>query len=380
MCGIAGVVSIGGYMLPALDNRLRVMSDLIAHRGPDGHGEWTSSDSIVGLVHRRLAIIDLSESAAQPMHSGNGLSLTHNGEIYNYKELRQAGERDGYQYTSNSDTETILSTYVKYGVGTPSHLRGMFSFGLWDEPRKRFMLARDRLGIKPLLYAIVDGVLYFASEAKALVPFLPSVEIDQTALAEYLTFQYTLGDQTLFAGIRQLMPGHILIVQSGVVSIEKYWDVQYEINYGQNPEYFAAQLRELLHDSINVHLRSDVEVGSYISGGIDSTLIAVLAGNSESFGRKGFHGRFLEYPGYDESNYAQVASHAIGGELFIKDITSNDFQENIRRVLYHLDFPVAGPGSFPQFMVSELASQHLKVVLGTSEGGNVVNLAKARGR
>ncbi len=371
MCGIAGYVVLHHNGKRIHPKTLQVMGELIAHRGPDGSGVWAHDEGNVGLAHRRLAIIDLTPAAAQPMLSPSGNALTYNGEIYNFKELRSALEKSGYVFRSQSDTETILALYQQYGAEAVSHLRGMFAFALWDDRQKRLVLARDRFGIKPLYYTIQDGVLYFASEQKALLPFLPEVRTNPKALAEYLTFQYTITEATLFEGIEQLMPGHILTVQSGSVQIVKYWDVNYEVDYSWTAETAEERLRELLADSVDVHLRSDVEVGSYLSGGVDSSLMAILASENSEFGGKGFHGRFTDYPGYDESFFAREASNSFSGDLRVLDITANDFQENIRSVIWHLDQPTAGPGSFPQYMISKLASEEVKVVLG-GQGGDEI--------
>ena len=371
MCGIAGFISLSGNEVEKSKRFLTVLGDLISHRGPDGYGTWVNESNTAGLVHRRLAIIDLSEHAAQPMSGHNGLTISYNGEIYNYKELKKDAEAKGIHFSSESDTETILSSYAQFGVNAARHLRGMFAFALWDEKKNRLILSRDRFGIKPLYYTVVDNLFVFASEAKALLPFLPTISTNSDALAEYLTFQYSISNKTLFEGIDQVMPGHNIVIENGVISIDKYWDIQYEVNYGWTSHSAEEELRKLLSDSIDVHLRSDVEVGSYLSGGIDSSLIANLAARQTGFGGKGFHGRFTDYPGYDESSFAKTASDAFQGDLFVIDITASDFREHIRKVIYHLDFPVAGPGSFPQYMVSKLASEHVKVVLG-GQGGDEI--------
>lgn len=371
MCGIAGYVSLSGRIPKDPTRELTVLSRFISHRGPDGDGQWLHESFTVGFVHRRLAIIDLRPEAAQPMQSPNGNVITYNGETYNYKELRANAVHAGYSFSSQSDTETILATYAQHGTEVPNYLRGMFAFAIWDEKKNRILLVRDRFGIKPLYYCIVEGVLYFASEAKSLLPFLPSIRTDSNALAEYLTFQYSLGSQTLFEGIEQLMPGHRMVIERGNITIERYWDIKYDIDYSHHARYFQDNVRKLVNESAEIHLRSDVEIGAYVSGGIDSTLIGVLASQKDSTALKAFHGRFLEYPGYDESSYAEDAVKAMGGDLHIANITANNFQENIRKVIYHLDYPVAGPGSFPQFMVSELASKYLKVVLG-GQGGDEI--------
>jgi len=370
MCGIAGQVSLNNHPIAPLRSGLAAMSRLIAHRGPDGLGQWQSDNGQVGFVHRRLSIIDLSESAAQPMQAVNGTVLTYNGEIYNYPELRGALKHH-WAFRTDSDTECILAAYDRHGDACLDHLRGMFAFSLWDEKHKRLFCARDRFGIKPFYYAVVEGVFYFASEAKALLPFLPSIDTNDIALSEYLTFQYTIGEKTLFEGIKQLLPGHALAVENGQVRVWCYWDVSYQIDYDHSPIYVQNRLRELLEESIELHGRSDVPVGSYVSGGIDSSLMYQMAQANDSSSPLGFHGRFTDYPGYDESAYAQAAAKNAGGQLHCIDIGAEDFRNNIEKVIYHLDFPVAGPGAFAQYMVSQLASEHVKVVLG-GQGGDEI--------
>jgi asparagine synthase (glutamine-hydrolysing) len=370
MCGIAGQLSLYGNPLPNLTHNLGVMSNLISHRGPDGFDQWESDNGQVGLAHRRLAVIDLSETASQPMLGPNGTSITYNGEIYNHIEIRDALKYN-WKFKTQSDTECVLAAYERYGPSCVDHLRGMFAFGLWDEKRRRLFCARDRFGIKPFYYTVVDGVFYFASEAKALLPFLPRIGTNEEAFAEYLTFQYTVGEKTLFDGVHQLLPGHALLIENGELKIWRYWDVSYEIDYGHSAKYFHTKLRELLEESIKLHGRSHVPVGSYVSGGIDSSLIYRLAQENESASPLGFHGRFTDHPGYNESPYAYSAAKHSDGELQCIDITSDDFLNNIEDIIYHLDFPVAGPGSFPQYMVSKLAAQQVKVVMG-GQGGDEI--------
>lgn len=370
MCGIGGAVALVGS-LKNPQKYLAVFDKLLTHRGPDGSSHWVRSDSSVLFAHYRLAVIGLSDDSAQPMASLEQSVVSFNGEIYNYRELRENAAQRGYRFQTKSDTESILATYALDGVVGISKLRGMFAFALMDERNDRVVLARDRFGIKPLFYTIQDGVLYFASEQKALLPFLPSIKTNSKALAEYLTFQYTISDATMFEGIEQLMPGHYLTVQRGTIQITKYWDISYELDYSWTAETAERRLRELLDDSIDVHLRSDVEVGAYLSGGIDSSLVAILAAGKSEFGRKAFHGRFTQHPGYDESVFASDASASFGGDLRILDITADDFQQHIRSIIWHLDQPTAGPGAFPQFMVSALAAKEVKVVLG-GQGGDEI--------
>jgi asparagine synthase (glutamine-hydrolysing) len=213
--------------------------------------------------------------------------------------------------------------------------------------------------------------LYFASEMKALLPMLPEIATDPDALAEYMTFQYTIGENTLFKGIQTLLPGHALTIENGKLNVFRYWDVHYNIDWNHSPHWFGEEMRGRLTDSINVHLRSDVPVGAYISGGIDSSLIGIMASREEASARIGFHGKFTQFPGYDESGYAEEACRMGGIDLHQIDITAQDMRDNLHKVIYHLDTPVAGPGSFPQFMVSQLAAKHVKVVLG-GQGGDEI--------
>ena len=280
MCGIAGFVNLQNEPLPGAERILTRISEIIRHRGPDGDGLWLDEGQTAGLAHRRLAIIDLSASGRQPMHGTCGRVLSFNGEIYNYSDLRKALS-PAYAFRTNSDTETILAAYDTYKEGACSRLRGMFAFALWDPAKRSLFCARDPFGIKPFYYTVQNDTLYFASEIKALVPILDRVEIDREGLSEYLVFQYPISDRTLFKGVRQLQPGHTLTVQNGTLKIRKYWDVTYKYQ-DWTPAKAADRLRELLEDSIKVHMRADVPVGAYLSGGVDSSLIALSATKQNS--------------------------------------------------------------------------------------------------
>jgi len=371
MCGIFGVLALDGRSLPELEKWLRVGNKLLEHRGPDDFGIWTSSDCSVGLAHRRLSILDLSSSARQPMRDTQGNVLSYNGEIYNFRELRYELQNSGSFFRTNSDTEVLLSLYEKTGIDAITKLRGMFAFAIWDETQRKLVLARDRIGIKPLYYYKQSDTLYFASEQKALLPFLPTISTAKGALAEYLTFQYTISNQSMFEGICEVPPAHILSAEAGNVHLKRYWDVTYNIDFGKTENELKSELRDLVEDSVSVHLQSDVEVASYVSGGIDSSLLYSLASTKLGQGLKAFHGTFGTPAGYDESRFAREVVKSQAGELHIRDITSTDFIENIGRVIYHLDQPIAGPGSFPQYMVSQMASHQVKVVLG-GQGGDEV--------
>jgi len=370
MCGIFGAINLRNEPIEKLEKKLSVMNTLLAHRGPDGNDTWRGENDRVGLGHRRLAILELSEAGAQPMHAPNRTHITFNGEIYNYPEL-QKSEGSRWNFAGGSDTETILAAYDHYGEDASNHLRGMFSYAIWDERKQSLHCSRDRFGIKPFYYTQVGSVLYFASEIKALLPVLPAVEMDRKGFSEYLTFQYPVSELTLFKGVMQLMPGHSLTVKNGSVSIKKYWDVKYQPDHSYTLEGCQQHLRELIADSTNVHLRADVPIGSYLSGGIDSSLIAMLASDFSPENNLSFHGKFTCYPGYDESHYAEIVAKKCNNNMHQIDISASDFSDNMSKIIYHLDTPVAGPGSFPQYMVSKLASEHLKVVLG-GQGGDEI--------
>ncbi len=369
MCGIAGILNLSLSPLPELERDLKIMINLLQHRGPDGQGIWGHERRHVGFGHVRLSIIDL-ETGAQPMRSKAGLVITYNGEIYNYLELREELGQD--TFCTTSDTEVILRSYEKWGEDCVEHLRGMFAFAIWDEKAKKLFCARDRFGIKPFYYTSTPYGFYFASEIKALLPFVEGIATDNDALKDYLTFQFTLGPKTLFKGIEQLMPAHTLTVKGKEIKNSKYWEVHYDMDWSHKKQYFQEEIRQRLMDSIRIHLRSDVPVGSYLSGGLDSGIVASLTRKIQNEGKfHAFHGRFPNNPQYDESGYARQVAEFCHLELHEREITSQDFISHIRKVIYYLDHPVAGPGSFPQYMVSKLAGDHVKVVVGGTGGDEI---------
>ena len=354
--------------IPNLGRRIGVMNDLLRHRGPDGEGAWQHEKGCVGLAHRRLSIIDLS-TGDQPMKDEAGNWITYNGEVYNYIELRQELGEENFKTTS--DTEVVLAAYRRWGKDCVTHLRGMFAFALWDEARQELFCARDRFGIKPFYYTTAGDNFYFGSEVKALLPFIDKIETDVEGFKDYLAFQFCLAGKTLFKGIRELLPGHSLSVRNGTIEIKRYWEVYYDLDFDHTPKYFDECLRGLLSESVGLHLRADVPVGTYLSGGLDSSAVASIASRQSNGDFKAFTGKFSFSEDYDESRYARALAEWRGFGLHEIDITAVDFVDNIRKVIYHLDYPVAGPGSFPQYMVSQLAAKHRKVVLG-GQGGDEI--------
>jgi asparagine synthase (glutamine-hydrolysing) len=368
MCGIAGALELQRQPIKRPSLRLLAMNRLQQHRGPDGSGIWVHPHQHLGLAHRRLSIIDL-DTGAQPMHHPSGNVITYNGEIYNYLELREELREE--RFVTESDTEVILHAYQRWGTACLDKLRGMFALAIWDESSASLFCARDRCGIKPFYYTIAGGVFYFASEIKALLPFVERIETDSAGLQDYLSFQFCLESRTLFANIHELPPGHCLTVKNGHLEVRRYWQVYYDLDFDHTESYFEEKIRTVLDESLRIHLRSDVPVGAYVSGGLDSSIVAALASQHKGGDLLAFTGKFSLGEDYDESAYARELAFHRGFELLERDMTATDFTQNIRKLTYHMDYPVAGPGSFPQFMVSELAAKHRKVVLG-GQGGDEI--------
>ena len=366
MCGIGGILNLKGERHEHLAAHLSVINDLQLHRGPDGSGIWQHERGYIGFAHQRLQIIDI-EGGQQPMRDAYGRTITYNGEIYNYVELRK--QLSDYPFRSDSDTEVILAAYDRWGDTCLDHLRGMFAFALWDEREERLFCARDRFGVKPFYYAQVGDTLLFASEVKALLPFLPELKTHSQALSDYLVFQFCLGTKTLIEGIHELPPAYYIKVEKGEWVLSKYWEVYYDLDFDHTATYFSRELKRRIYDSVAMHVRSDVPVGTYISGGVDSSIIASVA--AQHCDLIGFTGKFSTPDGFDESEYARAAAHKSGIDLYEVDISADDFLRDIENVIYHLDFPVAGPGAFPQYVVAKLAAQQRKVMLG-GQGGDEI--------
>ena len=367
MCGIFGYIA--SFPIPDAEAVLVRGMDAQAHRGPDGRGTWISPDRRVGLSHVRLSIIDI-DSGTQPMvDPASGVVICYNGEIYNYLELKS--DLVGAQFRTHSDTEVILQAYLRWGRECVHKLRGMFALLIWDPRAQTLFFARDRFGIKPLYWMVRNDRVYFASELKALLPLTAERRIAKHALAEYFSFQHMVSGATLLEGIKEVPAAHSgTVAFDGSVRPTRYWEVHYEPDPYHTEAYFVEKLRELMADSIAKHIRADVDVGAYVSGGLDSSLVAILGRAGRAAGTfKAFNGRFAESPAFDESRYARAVADENGMTIYVQDITEDDFVDNIEKVIYHLDTPVAGPGSFAQFMISRLAATQLKVVLG-GQGGD----------
>ena len=374
MCGITGIVYSDREM--KVDRQiLERMTQKLVHRGPDDHGLWISGE--VGLGHRRLSIIDLS-GGHQPMSvEEERLWITYNGEIYNYIELRRELEEKGCSFATQSDTEVLLQMYATYGEDCLEQLNGMFAFAIWDRERRCLFAARDRLGIKPFYYFWDGKLLLFASEIKALLEHPEMVgEIDNEALQDYLDLQYCLGDKTLFKNIKRLQPGHCLTWEDGELEVRKYWDLDFTPNRNLAEEDVVERLVELLEDGVRLRLRSDVPVGTHLSGGLDSSTIACLAARQLE-NLQVFTGGFRENRKYDESYYARLVAEEIGAEYHEIFPCAEDLADSFEMLIYYLDEPIAGAAVFPQYFLSKLASENVKVVLG-GQGGDEIFCGYAR--
>lgn len=368
MCGIAGIIHLKNETPPI--SILERMNSAIVHRGPDDSGYYQNVG--VGLCHRRLSIIDLTANAHQPMSNEDGsMWLTYNGEIYNYLELASQLASAGHIFNSHSDSEVILHSFEDSGANCLQTFNGMFAFALWNAKRKELFAARDRIGIKPFYYYF-DGIQFiFASEIKAILanPHV-TVEPDIESIYEYLVYGNSYTDRTWYKGIRQLLPGHYLTVGRSGLTIKQYWDVSFQPDYSRSFDSFAEELRSLLKDAVRLHLRSDVPVGSHLSGGIDSSSIVSLATDCLHKKIHTFSGAFKEGADYDERSFINIVSSkmaTIHREVVPKGI---ELAEVLPKLLWFLDEPVAGPGSFPQYKVSQLIAQSgIKVVTG-GQGGD----------
>jgi asparagine synthase (glutamine-hydrolysing) len=370
MCGIYGYVSSRGGIQPEI---LRRMGDTLRHRGPDDEGEWIqhSKELAVALGHKRLSIIDLTSAAKQPISDEDGkIWLTYNGEIYNFRELRSELAAKGHTFKSTSDGEIIVHLYEEMGAACLERLKGMFAFALWDETQQSLFLARDRIGKKPLHYAIYDGGIAFASEIKALLKHPQVVkEIDLSALNKYLTFEYVPAPATIFKSIKKLEPGHYLSYQNGKSEIKKYWDIplaDYPIGFKTEDEY-AEELRDILERAVRSRLVADVPVGVFLSGGIDSGVIAALAAKAnrkiECFSI-GF-----DEPSFDESSHAKSIAKALGLNHRLKIFNTREMLDNLDELPNFLDEPLADASILPSYLLSKVASERLKVAI-SGDGGD----------
>ena len=374
MCGIAGLLRFDPTA--RVDSSLiEAMGAAIAHRGPDDSGRHVVGN--VGLAHRRLSIIDVA-GGRQPLYNENGdVVVVFNGEIYNHEELRTRLSGHGHRFATRADTEVLVHGYEERDESSVEDLRGMFAFALWDQRRRRLLLARDRLGIKPLYYYTGDGFLAFASEIKALLvcPEVPR-EVDPEALELYLSLRYVPGPRTLFRGIRKLDPGHLLICDERGPRVRRYWDLPREepgddLDFAETARNFGAELE----DTVRQHLMSEVPLGILLSGGLDSTSMLALATRLRPERLKtytvGYEPSSEEARAANEFTYARLAAESFGAEHHEIRLSDADFLDFLPGLIWHLDEPLADPACVPLYFVSKLARSEITVVL-SGEGADEI--------
>jgi asparagine synthase (glutamine-hydrolysing) len=367
MCGIAGIVAADGLHR---DERGRVgaMRDILTHRGPDEAG--VHDDGQAALAHRRLSIVDLAGGHQPLANEDDTIWVSYNGEIYNHQGTRRELEAAGHRYRTRSDTETIVHAYEQWGDDCVHRFRGMFAFAIWDSPKRRLLLVRDRLGIKPLYWCYSRGRLVFASEIKSILESgLVQAEANEAVIAEVLSTRYTSDEQTLFKGIYRLLPGHRLVFEKGQIDIQQYWDVP----TGSATTAMAAadaveRFRSLLEESVRLRLMADVPLGVFLSGGIDSSAIASIMAGLIDRPLQTFSVAFKDRA-FSELEYSRTVAHAIGADVHEVIVDEQDFFDALPRLVWHEDEPIAHPSSVPLYFVSRLARDHVKVVL-TGEGSD----------
>ncbi len=368
MCGICGVFH-PDRATRVSRSALVGMNEQIAHRGPDDDGFFVEEN--VGLAMRRLSIIDIQTGHQPITNEDETLWIVFNGEIYNHQNLRKDLESRGHRYRTKSDTETIVHLYEQYGEDCVQHLRGMFAFAIWDRSRRRLFIARDRLGIKPLYYSYDGKTLLFGSEIKALLAH-PGIkpELNRQTLAEYLAFGYISGAESMYAGICKLLPGHTLrLDERGKLETSQYWDLNVTADDGRQPrEHYVVRYREMLEECVSSHLMSDVPLGVFLSGGLDSSAVAALATKIRKEPLETFSVGYGE-EAFSELPYARtVAAHLKSKHKEVR-LSREEFFQTLPRLIWHEDEPVVWPSSVALYYVARLARERVTVVL-TGEGSD----------
>lgn len=369
MCGINGIAFSQKSGRQVTEAKLIAMRDILHHRGPDDGGIFV--DGNIGLGHRRLSIVDVAHGA-QPMFNGDrSCSIVYNGEVYNHADHREDLEVLGYKFQNRSDTETILHLYEEYGRDCVDYLRGMFAFAIWDKNKRELFIARDRFGVKPLYYVHTDdGSFYFASEIKSLLEagaVKPKVNLN--ALPDQFANHGTSGDETLFLGVKRLMPGHTLVWKDGKISIREFWDLSFEPKHDDRSDAeYIEEWSDLFRESVRLRLMADVPLGMFLSGGIDSSAIAGVMSKMVKDPIKTFSVGFREREA-NELAYARIVSKEFGTDHHEIVITPKQFFDKLPDLVWHEDEPIGFIASVPLYFVSKLAQEHVKVVL-TGEGSD----------
>lgn len=361
MCGIVGFTN----RISEADSVISEMMERIRHRGPDDGGKYVDENIAMGF--RRLSIIDLS-TGSQPLFNEDGsMVLTFNGEIYNYQSLREELVRAGHCFRTNTDSEVLIHGYEQWGKDMLPKLRGMFAFVIWDKEKKELFGARDFFGIKPLYYAEMNGTFMYGSEIKSFLSHPDfKKELNETALENYLTFQYSPCVDTFFKGVYKLLPAHWFTYRDGKLDTGRYWDINFEADNGPSLDEWVDKISETFKDSVEAHKIADVEVGSFLSSGVDSSYVAAVANVDKTF-TVGFG----EDEKYNEIGYAKEFSKFIGKENISKVITPEEYWENFPKIQYHMDEPLADASAIALYFVCKLAAEKVKVVL-SGEGADEI--------
>lgn len=361
MCGFVGFTN----KIDNADKVIKNMMDSIKHRGPDSEGLYLDDDIAIGF--RRLSIIDLSMGHQPLFNEDKSLVLTFNGEIYNYQELREELIKDGHVFETHVDSEVLLHGYEQWGKDLLNKLRGMFAFVIWDKNKKELFGARDFFGIKPMYYANMNGTFMYGSEIKSFLHHPDfKKELNETALENYLTFQYSPCAETFFKGVFKLLPAHYFIYKDGKLTTERYWDINFNADEKPDLDEWVERISETFKNSVEAHKIADVEVGSFLSSGVDSSYVAAVANVDKTF-TVGFG----EDEKYNEIGYAKEFSKYIGKENISKVITPEEYWGNFPLIQYHMDEPLADPAAVALYFVCKLASERVKVVL-SGEGADEI--------
>ena len=375
MCGICGVFNYGNNSFEITEELIVKMRDTMFHRGPDDAGLYISNDRRLGLGHRRLSILDLSSAGRQPMSDDSGkVWIVYNGEVYNFLELRRELEKKGYIFRTQTDTEVLIYLYKEDGKDFVHKLRGMFAFGIWDEKRKELFLVRDRMGIKPLYYTSCNGQFIFASEIKAILEH-PDVkrEVDEDAFYHYLSFLTTPAPTTLFKGIYKLPAGYSLTVgENGNINPKEYWDVFDNVTplKGKPESFYTESILEILRESVKYRMVSDVPVGVFLSGGIDSSTNTALFSEFSNEPVKTFSIGFKGQESYNEFQYARKVAKLFNTDHHEILINVDDLVDFLPKLIFHQDEPIADPVCVPVYFVSKLARDNGVIVCQVGEGSD----------
>jgi asparagine synthase (glutamine-hydrolysing) len=370
MCGILGIISFN----KTIDkSRFKTMRDTMPYRGPDSNGLWFDDSDKIGLAHLRLSILDPTPAGHQPrVETAHNCVISYNGEVYNYLEIRTVLETKGYTFETGADTEVVLKAYIEYGYDCLKHFNGMFAIAIWDENKKELFLARDRLGVKPVYYYQTQEEFIFASETKAILKGLDKKPgLNLQLIDSYMSFGYIPGENTLHQGIKRLMPGHYAVISDSDIKTTEYWDLKFDNQDDKGFDYYVDESKKLLESAIDLRLRSDVPLGIFLSGGIDSSAVVGLLADKVKEPLKTFSIGYDFGKGFDETPYAQIIADKFKTDHHEIKITPAQFKEFIPEYIALMDEPVTEAAAISLFFVAKLAKEKVTVAL-SGEGSDEI--------